>query len=712
MKASTLVGSVQEADEYGDEKRIAALNRFDITMFQSLSKEDLLLAQTIAGHGDAWGTWKTPSAICRPRLRNAQRNIDIAKRINHFLKKLPLHEASVDLIELLVEEGVVAITRLALLLRLAPTSSGGTKYQRLKPSTITNKVDSYYTSIVARAIQRKAGHPGAVGLFSCLTQDDVSALGKNKRFGVEFERLATLAERGWWSDVPSILGANETTDPCGPQADVRPEDFTGEYLPLPDPYLEEFGPRNLWVIREIGPRLIPMLEDLLVYLERLDWSSKSKDELKTKLVPKFIARHLEDHPWIDHMGRPLKPSFPLKTGRKTKDKFQFPPTGWEQLKTLSAILQSAHLFLVLLSSAGRISEVDTLPRSCVTCARDGRDYVRGWTYKLSGNLFGDARTWPAPAVLVLALGQQKRLVEVWIRLPPGSIDKGLPTLLPVHAALWLSLGTSGFANPAKQLADIGFALRSLAKRIGMDPKPGGSNLHPHRLRKTIGRLAGIALFNSPTVLKRLFGHKCIEMALHYILCDKDIQTEAEKVLRELRIMHCAEVLEDVREAIASGKPLPAHGGTAASRLTDAVIDHEARLAGSGRVWTGGSAYDLAYLLTAKGKGWRFIQKDIICSKAPGETGLCIKNKGEPNTNSCKPCCDNRIVLSIARRDADEIVGAYRDICFQALEEEQFETFYYSMGQLLKELDNFPDIKEKYMVDAQLQQLLTTYKELD
>jgi hypothetical protein len=35
-----------------------------------------------------------------------------------------------------------------------------------------------------------------------------------------------------------------------------------------------------------------------------------------------------------------------------------------------------------------------------------------------------------------------------------------------------------------------------------------------------------------------------------------------------------------------------------------------------------------------------------------------------------------------------------------------------MGQLLKELDNFSDIKEKYLADPQMQSLLSTYKELD
>lgn len=699
-------------DRKADEGRIATLDKFALEAFQNISKEDLQLAQAIAGHGDEWGVWKTPKDICQSRLNNSHRTIDFARRIRHFLAMTPLPDTPPDLINELVHEGALVLTRLALLMRLAPSGGvGKSKNQRLKPSYLAARLFNYYPDIVARAIQRKAVYPETPGLFGCLTEDDVLELRKNQRLRIELDRLGTLAARGWWTDLPPTPDITQTTDPSGPKPIPVPQNVPGEFQPIPDRYLEEFGPRNLWVIRELGPRLLPLLEDLATHLEDLDWSNKSKYSVKV-LVSNFIAKHLKDHPWLDGIGRPLKPNFPLKTGVHTTDNFHFPPQNWEQLKVLSVTLQSAHLFLTLLATAGRVGEVDTLPRSCVTTARDGKDYVKGWTYKLSGNLFGDAKQFPAPPVFIQILGQQVRLAKVWLRLPPKNIADGLPKEQPSHNALWLSLGVAQTANAAEPLSKPVNALTTLAERIGMDPKPGGINLHPHRLRKTIGRLAGITLFNSPTALKRLFGHKCIEMTLHYILCDKDIQTEAEAVLRELRIMHCAEALEEVRDAIASGTPLPAHSGAAASRLADAVKEHEARLATSGRVWREGSAYDLAYLLTARGKGWRFIQRDIICAKAPGEAGLCLKNRGEPNTSNCKPGCDNRIVLDIARRDADEIVGAYMNICLQALEEEQFETFYYSMGQLLKELDNFPDIKEQHMADAQLQSLLATYKELD
>lgn len=699
------------ADEREEASRIAALNRFTIESIQHLPMEDLLLAQAIAGHGNTWGSWKTPQDICSSRLGNVARNIDFAKRIRHFIREQPLPAIAPDLTDELVGEGALVLTRLALLMRLAPTCGTG-KSNRLKPSSITNGVYNYWPKVVARAILRKADRLNPPSLLACLTDEDVHEFSKNRFLRTALNRLDTLAAIECWTDLPPHANFSQPTDPRGSAPEPEPENIPGEFQPIPDKYLEAFGPRNLWVIRELGPHLLPLLEDLATHLETLDWKGLNNNKLTKTIVPNFLARHLEEHPWLDTLGRPLKPNFPLKTGANQGDKFQFPPTSWGQLKVLSATLQSAHLFLTLLASAGRIGEVDTLPRACVTTAWDGKGYIKGWTYKLSGNLFGDARQWPAPAILVQALGQQARLAAVWLRLPPKKIADGLPKEQPSHNVLWLSLGAAQKCNAAEPLKGPDIALQTLAERIGMDQKPGGINLHPHRLRKTIGRLAGIALFNSPTALKRLFGHKSIEMTLHYILCDKDIQAEAEAVLRELRIMHCAEALEEVRESIANGTPLPAHSGGAASRLAEAVKEHDARLTASGRVWTGGSAYDLAYLLTARGTGWRFVRKNIICAKAPGESGLCLKNRGEPNTAHCQPGCDNRIVLALERRDLDEVVLAYMDTAALALEDGQIAVFYYTMKHLLQEIERFQDIKEKYLADPQLQSLLAAYKEID
>lgn len=691
-----------------EQGRIAALNHFKLDRFQHLSQADLLLAQSVVGHGEVWGIWETPKSISPGKLHASCRTIDVSQRLRDYLAREPIPDASLGRLPMLVEDGMLILMRLALLLLLAPT--GGqrrSKNQRLKPSTLAAKIYQYLPRILARAIRRKAERPEAPELLACLTEDDVRELGKNKRIRIEFERFGTLASRGWWTDLPPHSDITYTTDIRGPKPAPVPQEIEGEYQPIPDEYLAEIGPRNLWLIRDLGPNLLPMLEALATFLESLDWSEMTTYKLTKKYgaIDKFIAMHLREHPWTDRVGRPLEPAFPLKTGARTRDQYEWPPRNYEHLQTLSVTLQSAHLFLTLLASAGRIGEVESLPRSCVTTARDGKDYVNGWTYKLSGNLFGDDRQWPAPAVLVQALGQQARLANVWRRLPPGKLEEGLPTTPPAHNALWLSLGSGGNASATEPLSSSAHALQMLAQRVGMDPKPGGINLHPHRFRKTIGRLAGVTLFNSPVVLKRLFGHKSIEMTLHYILCDPDIRTEAEAVLRELRILHCADALEEVREALATGAPLPGHGGAAAPRLVEAVKEHEARLAKFGRVWTDGSAYDLAYMMTVNGQAWRFCRKDIICTKVPGEKG-CDKQK-----SNCKPDCNNRIVLALKRRDAMEVAESYLDVARQARDDEQYLVFYAEMQRFSEQMDTFPDNKAQYLSNPEVQSLLALCEEL-
>lgn len=709
MNATDHLLTSSTAPDPADAGRIATLDRFKLEEFQRLSPADLLLAQTIAGHGDEWGVWKTPETISPGKLNLAFRLIDLAKRLRDFLAKDATLTVSEAEFNALVEDGVMHLTRLALLQRLAPT--GGqrkTKNRRLKPSTLAKHLYTICPQLIARAIRRKAECPGAPGLFACLNDEDVRELRRNKYLRIELDRVAILSARGWWSDLPPLPDITRTTNPRGAKPTRVPEDITCEYQPIPDQYLAEVGPRLLWLIHDLGPNLLLLLENLANCLESLDWSKITKNKLIKDygVITKFIRRHLCEHPWTDRAGKPLLPSFPLMTGASgIKDRFEWPPRIYSHLLVLSATLQSAQLFLTLLASAGRIGEVVCLSRSCVITARDDKNYVRGWTYKLSGNLFGDARQWPAPMVLVQALGQQARLATVWSRLPPGRIEDGLPIAPPTHQNLWLSLGTGGGASADEPLGNSGNALLMLAKRIGMDPKPGGINLHPHRCRKTIGRLAGVALFNSPLVLKRLFGHKSIEMTLHYILCDPDIRTEAEAVLRELRILHCADMLEEVREALAKGTPLPGHSGASAPRLVEAVKDHEARLAKSGRLWTDGSAYDLAYMMTVNGQAWRFCRKDIICTKVPGEDG-CDKQK-----SSCKPDCDNRIVLALKQRDALEVAESYLDVARQARDDQQFLVFYAEMLRFREQLDTFPDIKAQYLSNPEVQSLLALCEEL-
>lgn len=550
-------------------------------------------------------------------------------------------------------------------------------------------------------------------LLGCLTAEDLHNFRKKNCTKHEIERLHTLVARELWSDAPPLHGISATTNPKGlklEQAVIRSGDG---HKPFQEEWLAEIGPRILWLIRDLGPNFIVLLEAVASFLSTMDWTKKKS--MRKLRVQKFVGSYLRDHPWFDRNGKSLTPPFELRTnaGRRGNAPTEWPPRTWGSIQHLSSTLQTAHLFMALLITAGRIGEVRQLKLDCVVKGSDGEHYIDGLTYKLSDKELGDRKRWPAPPIFVQTLEQQVQLAEVWGKLPPKGIEHGLPDISTQIDTLWLSLGEGAQADAQLPLGSPDAALIALARRVDVDARPDGDNPHPHRFRKTAGKLAGSALFNSPLVLKRLFGHKDIEMTLHYILCDEDVRTDAEIILRELRVLNCAETLEEIREAMATGAPLPAHGGLSASKLEEAVKQHDERLRASGRVWADGSAYDLAWLFTKQGQGWRLIQKNIICTKIPGENGLCRKkrNRGEPDVSNCKTECCNRLVLARERRDVEEIVDYYLDIARQANEDDQVMVLGHSMQCLQEELAAFPDLMAHYLSDPEVQDLLAHCEEV-
>lgn len=679
--------------------RLECLRSFEPADVQSLGRDDLLNAQALLEHGSKWGYWQTAAKLAPGLLKLSMRNIDLVDRLRHCLAK----EGITDAPDALIEEGVSTLTRLGVLLRLVPSGTSATKVRRiLKPHSICQILFHRVTGIAARAMCRKLkSGDEARGIFCYLTDADQREFRANKRHGIELERLHTLATRGQWHDIPPPPETTQITDPSRAPNVSPNRKKPVPYTPLPDAWLEEIGPRVLWVVQELGPHLLHLLEELPEMMGKLDWSQSNKT-IACKLR-KIIAAHLAKFPWLDRTGCPLMPHFALTTarGKHEAETLEWPPRTYEHLINLSLALQASHLFICLLASAARVGEVATLLRQCVAIERDGEGYLHRHTYKLSDSFLGDEHKSPAPPILHTCMGQQARLAAAFDRLPRALRERQVPKTARFGDALWVSIG-SGRTGEA---ATVNFltALKYLAKRLGVNPKPGGKWVHPHRFRKTIGRLAGVALFNSPLVLKRLFGHKSIEMTLHYILCDPGIREEAESVLRELRIMHCAEALEEIHRAIANNMPLPANGGAGAARLLAAVENQEVHLQEQGRVWMEGSAYELACLLTGQGKGWRLINANIVCSK----DWVCSKphrhKEMELDKSKCDPGCENRVVLARRRRDTEDAIEQYLEIARQARIEGQLLVMAHAVGNLRDELGYYVDLSEKYlaMPDVQL-----------
>jgi hypothetical protein len=221
-------------------------------------------------------------------------------------------------------------------------------------------------------------------------------------------------------------------------------------------------------------------------------------------------------------------------------------------------------------------------------------------------------------------------------------------------------------------------------------------------------------------LKQLLGHKNIEMTLHYILSDPGIREEAEKVLRELRIMHCADTLERVREALKAGLPSPV-GGVGGIRLADAITEHENRELQSQRQWSAESAQELAEQYTMNGEGWR-LGVGFICSKLPHEAGECRKGAsrrgehGEPLISNCKMNCPQRIDLptqiGLARqkRDAQQVCDGYIEIATTALRKNQLLVAAYCLNQLEDHLAKWPDLRAQFDGRSDLQAIVAALSE--
>jgi hypothetical protein len=340
----------------------------------------------------------------------------------------------------------------------------------------------------------------------------------------------------------------------------------------------------------------------------------------------------------------------------------------------------------------------------VQYAGNGLPYASGRTWKLVERHEGVVREWVLPDLAMQAIEQQLRIVtlidDIGTAAPKrAQAGVGAAEARPTH--LWAQLG-GGQANRSAPLTHTRAALRAFATYLGMDADPGGQGIRVHRFRKTIARLAALALTQAPKILKDVFGHKSIEMTLYYILTDKDLQVDVERVTRELRVMRAKETVEAMVMAEETpGLPmLGGFGGPAAVAVASAISVHRERLHRRGEDWGAESAYELAEILTLQGKAWQLVRPGIVCTKFPGtESGPCNKSKGAPEPARCQSHCKHRLEEAFLHDDVDASIGealaAYTEAGKRA--DDLLQALW--ADQVRVNLGRFPDLKAKWMEDA-------------
>lgn len=692
---------------------------FPLESLQSLDAESSLRCQTILGHGGTFGIWETSEALA-PHMRNHMRRIDLRRRITAYLSK---ETPTTSVPNELLDEGVLWLTRLALLMRMGPAGLGfQAKLKPLDASTITRILYQYLPNLIAMGVINRLGRQdkSSTGFASNLTADNLRICSDNEDLRGELMRLTQLHALGFWSDAPAEREFKEKTTPVRGESIPRlTERKSTPHPPIPDDYLAAMGPRVLWLIKDLGPNLIHLLETLLKMLESDYARRRESGRIDVGIINPRISRYFETNAWHDRNGRVIeKPPFELQTGSDSgkhfrndpsqHDNYEWPPRTWASVQALAVTLQSSHLWIALLVMAARIGEVATLGRSCVEFSRDGKPYANGKTYKASRALAGKEREWPIPDVLLDVLTQQVRLIEICELLKQKIQDSvEMADFLGSGNHLWASLGTSGTADATQKLTHYGGSLQKLAQRIGLSPKPGGKNLHPHRFRKTLARLAGLAIDGSQKVLMLLLGHDDVTTTLGYMQSDRAFAKEVDDITRELRIMRGEALIEDMRAALRDPNSLPygGHGGGGAPVLADSVRYYEEKLHSSGQEWDVDTARELSVLLTNNGESARLISAHVVCTKTAGEVGLCSKKKGAIVAGNCQTECSNHIEEKTGRRDTERVIPILVQHAQQNIANNDWLPLQRDKKQLEQELKRYDDIGARWRANPEVRAIL-------
>lgn len=603
------------------------------------------------------------------------------------------------------------IVRYLVLCRMGPAAANRKRlYDSLDPSTLIGAARGPLPRLAAKALERKLAKEKipdtnfAAPLFAYLQRSDFANLSKEaaKELHGEIDRMFMLNERGMWHDiVRPDEPAQRVTTVSGPELKPEMQSKGDPHKPLPDDYVAEMGAHAHWIAEEFAPSLLRVAEevrDLWDRTEHLPITASAVGQRRDDAIRAL----LEKTSWTNSQGQPLAP--PPFRSRHAK---WWPLRNFRDFIYAMRLVQMAHFFVVGMSMAARTSELATMRRDCVRYTKAGEPLTSGRTWKLVELHEGVERDWALPGFAAQCIEQQVRLVALIEQIgkqPPDRSRTAQERLPGKH--LWASIGGAK-ADCTKQLVHVANAIRWFADALGMSKSPGGQGIRVHRFRKTIARLAALAMTEAPKVLMDVFGHKSIEMTLYYILTDVQLQIDIETVVRELRIMKMTEAIESVvAQEDSPVVQLPGYGGPAAVVLGQSVRVYRQRLHRTGEEWGASSARELAEIMTLQGRVVQMVRRGVFCTKFPGtEAGPCNRSKGAPEPARCQTHCTHRLEEPFLRQDVDESIGDCVSHYEQAKAKLDELSQVFWAEQIRVHLPRFADVQEKWKGEAIIMEML-------
>lgn len=727
---------------------------------QHMGQAELQRVKSLLGHGEEWTTWSTPRKWFPGGARSTwdvRIKDRIAANLPDQLRQL-LHSSqsgceSTSRLKILIDHAVLAINRYFVLCRIAPVHLG-TGRASLDPSVIAQLAHQSISFLAAAVISKAMGGDGTAlkptideeascaspKFFSSLSRDDVNALPYSaaRKLGMltEMKRMYAVFTRGLWFDAP-ITGVDvkKSTRVSGEAEDFPAEIRRDPHLPLPDDYLCEIGQKSHWIIEHLGPNILRVLagfQDL--------WQEAYDLKFEARAVSTQCATFLKAQKWVDAQGLPInKLPFKLKLSQRgahskkaPKSKIAhsevlfdqedgiiknvrtevWPPRGAAQIFGLAKVLQGAHLFVAGLSTGSRNGELLSIERDSIHHAPDGTAFANGRTFKLVRRHDGQLRDWPLPKFAEDALLQQAKLISLLECLSPLSATDPLVNPADVVAGthLWSAWGKRHQPATTQMLQAL---LRDYASVLSLEPKPGGQGIRLHRLRKSLARLVALAIVQAPKLLQDIFGHERIEMTIYYILTDKALSEQIDEIVRELRVIRCADDLasfvkgEDA--ATQGGKLIQSErlagfgdGGRAAASIRLSVAEHGRKLHKSPQDWGAEGIRDLAEILSLGGTTWNLVRPGVICTKSLNQFGPCNKKRGHADPVSCKTTCDHRLEQAWLRDDVDRCISQALEHWGDEITKEKELAAEYWAGQVRMHLGRFTDLEQKWRKDPRIQ----------
>jgi integrase len=504
--------------------------------------------------------------------------------------------------------------------------------------------------------------------------------------------VSQFSGRRLWDDGPTYdLVKKTTSEPSrrGTKAE-NIEKRTSAFQPFPDEFTAQAGWRLAWASKNLGPNVLELGRLITEVFLRFPYAN---DSMSARMVKHWRKRDVElllrDFQWRSVHGQPID-TLPFEfrivgTGAHDPSEYSWPPRLWTQFQEVFKLIQAANLFIFFLSVGSRISEALSLKPGCVIQHPDGISLADGMTYKISLQLGGETRDWALPDVAIEALKLQEELVKVAIELGNNSQD---PIGFDQESGdvLWLQIGSRDPSQGGENAV-----LNRMIEALGLTGLLGDSTAHSHRFRKTLARLAALAITGAPKILMDLFGHKTIEMTLHYVLSDPLIRSEIADIAKAQTIMFVGEALANIENC----------GGKAAKLIKPIVTAARAR---HGRDFGERELRTLAELLTLGGTQCQIVREGVLCMKNDLQAGPCAKGIGTPEPSRCCTPCEHRLETHIASRDADSCLSTAVEAYSKEKADGNDIMLEFWSGQVLTHLPRFDNLKNKWSAHPVVQEI--------